>query len=717
MFFFGVPNAQPPTPKQTPTSVVFPSPVFDTPRNNVGSFEGFTTGTPRFAEEYSVFNNTPNNNLQRPETPLADISISNPHQAWAARKQSFSGDISAQIATHVHRLSPNPNLPPQPVDPSRRLRTSHNFETPSSGKHDNALFNFEDPPTKKARQTQEEIQAQSSLTPPPTAHKGSRKLAPKVQMNTLQNDESFPPGFVLGTPQQNALPNYVTTPTDMFMYPLAAPATAPVYTDARPFWDADMSMNGMEYSFGVSSSAMFPAQGHRPMNSYDWGRANEMFQDTGIIPQQPLQGQESNMPARRERLLAPKPPSAPPLLEASSQDTHMFGTSFVMPLDNPFGNVNPADSVDPGLIFSRPPSSSIEPPPFNPTKQAPVPIQPMPQATPVPIAPKPSQQTAVRRANSNKEIKAPKRAERAAASSPIKPSTRPVLSRSVSENKGRRAALPALAPAVRPVPAKQPSNSRPTSQGSRGSGRISPLKSHHRLSSLSSIPESVTPKMSRASVQFVIDSHGRARAETTLVALSDDDDTTPRAIRSTKEVRPVSRGWDSSGEDESSEDDDDPIVIPSRNQSFALPDPNKPPSKQSFALPDPNKPTSTHPFQSSRQNLSEQIGSANLGIYLNEPSITVADDSDAETEVVEIQGGRGDATSELRKVVQDRQKRISLNTSQLYVSRPRSSASTISPTSFTEASIPTPTSHGNSIRCVCRQIESPRHSDGFMIQW
>ncbi|KAF3010270.1 hypothetical protein E8E14_002325 [Neopestalotiopsis sp. 37M] len=703
---FGVPNAQPPTPKQTPTSGVFPSPVFETPRNNVGSFEGFTSGTPRFAEEYSVFDNTPNSNLRGADTPLADISVSNPYRTPLLQKRSFfSGDIASQIATHVNHLSPNPNLPLPPVDPSRQLQSSHSFIEAASGDQDGSSpLGFQELSSKKPRQTLEEIQAQQqTLTPPPTAHKGARKLAPKLQMNTLQNEDSYPPGFVLGTPQQSALPNLITTPTDMFMYPLSAPATAPVYTDTRPFWDNDASMNGMDYSFGMNNSAIFPTQGHRPMSSYDWGRANEMFQDSGIIaqqPLQPLQPQESNLQTRRERLLAPKPPSAPPLLEASSQDTTMLGNSFIGSWDGSFAMVNSGEGVDPGLLFSRPQSSNMESTTVNTTTQAPLPIQPMPQTTPVPIAPRPPQQAVVRRANSIKEIKPSKRAERAAASSPIKPSARPALSRSVSENKGRRGGLPTLAPAARPV-SKQSIGSRPSSQGSRGSGRISPLKSHHRLSSLSSIPEAVTPKMTRASIKFTIDSHGRARAETTMVPVSDDEDPTPKTIRTTNEVRPPSGNWGSSGDDDSSEDDD-PIIIPSRNQSFAL--------------PDPNKPTSTHPFPSSR-SISEQVPNTSLGIYLSEPSTKVVDvDSDAETEVYEPQGSRGDAASELRKVVQDRQKRISLNTNQLYASGSRSSASTVSPTSFTEASTLTPSGRADTIRCVCRRIESPHTGDGFMIQ-
>ncbi|KAH8203453.1 hypothetical protein TruAng_002437 [Truncatella angustata] len=680
----------------TPTSVVFPSPVFETPRNS--SFPGFSAGTPRFADEYSVFNTTPGN-LAASQGPFADISVPSPCQSSTGHKRSlFAGDIAAQIATHVNHFSPSPNLPLPPVDPSRRLPSSpgplaaafsQEERTPSFGSQDRSI--------KKVRQSLEEAEAQQTLTPPPTSHKGGRKLAPKLQMNTMQN-EDYPPGFVLSTPQQAGMPNFVTTPTDMFGYPLSAPATAPVFLDTHNFWDNDTSMNGMEYDFSAASAAMFQAQGHRPMSSLDWGRTNEMFQETGLMPQLPIQTQESNMSMRRDRPLAPKPtPSAPPVLESNHQDTSMFGTSYVAPLDNTFGIMNQGGGVDPGLLFSRPPSSKAEPVTFTQATQPPSVVQP----GPVLIAPKPSRPSEIRRGSSVKETGAGKRLDRTAASSPIKSIGRPGLSRSFSDNKGRRAvprALPALAPAARPV-VQQTSSKRPVSQGSRN-GRTSPLKNHHRLPSLGSIPEAVTPKM-KTSVKFTIDSHGRARAETTTVTLSDDEDPTPRPIRGRKEARPASRGWSSSADDESSEDDDE-IVIPSRNHSFAL--------------PDPNKPTSSISLQSLRRSFSEQTSSS-LGIYDNEPPLSGGDaDSEAETEVQAPQGSRGDATSELRKVVQDRQKRA-LSSSGRHLPRPRSSASTISPSSVSEASIPTPSSRGGSIRCVCRRIEGPRHGDGFMIQW
>ncbi|KAI1879687.1 hypothetical protein JX265_002641 [Neoarthrinium moseri] len=692
---FGDPNAQPPTPIQTPTSAIFPSPVFQTPRNKQGSFEGFSSGTPRFAEEYSVFNSTPGN-LRGSQGPFVDFSVPSPYPQSAGHKRHSSAEnIAFEIAAHVNHFSPSPNLPLPPVCPSQRLQSSPGPLATSRSQEDRpASFDAQDRPYKKCRQEGSEESQGQTATPPPSARKGTRKLAPKLQMTTMHNEHGYPPEFVVGTPQQNPnmMPNFVTTPTDMFGYPMSAPPTAPV------FWD-DASMAGMDIDFHNVAANMFQNPGHRAMNSLDWRRSNEMFQETGIIPQP---NQEGNNPPRRERPLAPKPMVPNP--EADNQDISMYGTSFVAPIGDPFGMMNHVGGVDPGLLFTRPPSSNMEPATYDPMAQAPL-MQPMSQPEPPQLPAAPPQRSDIRRVASTKEITLSKRPERAAISSPIKSTGRPGLSRSLSDNRGRkpvhRASLPALAPAARPV-SQQGGSSRPPSQASRSSGRISPLKNHHRLSSLTSIPESVTPRI-RTSVKFTIDSRGRARAETTSVALDSDEDKTPKAVRSRKENLSRSKNWSSEEEDDSSSDDE-PIIIPSRNTSFAL--------------PDPNKPTTSNPLQFSRRSISEQSTSS-LGIYYNEPSSAVMDnESEAETEVNEPAGSRGDASSELRKVVQDRQKRA-LNTSQRFAPpSARSSASTISPGSFTEATVPTPsTSREESIRCVCQRTESPRNSDGFMVQW
>lgn len=207
----------------------------------------------------------------------------------------------------------------------------------------------------------------------------------------------------------------------------------------------------------------------------------------------------------------------------------------------------------------------------------------------------------------------------------------------------------------------------------------------------------------RTSVKFTIDSRGRARAETTAVIDDDEDeDALPTVIRSRKEARGRSRSKHrhSSEEDESSTDDE-PIIIPSRNTSFALPDARKPSFvQQSF---------------SSQRSISEQ-GASSLGIYYNEQSSTHNEaESDAETVMNWPESGRGDAASELRKVVEDRQK-MSLNTSQRFVSGPPYSSNTISPSTLTDGSLPTPsTDRGSQIRCVCKSTN--RRANAYMVQW
>ncbi|ORY69751.1 uncharacterized protein BCR38DRAFT_333742 [Pseudomassariella vexata] len=696
VYSFGDPNAQPPTPNRTPTSVVFPSPVFETPKNNRGPFEDSSSWTPRFVEEYSVFNATPGN-LRGAQGPFADFYSATPYPNPTGHKRPLSAEnIAAEIAAHVNHFIPNTNLPLPPVDPSRRLASSPGPLT-TGGAGPPSDSHFQERSVKKVRRrTLEEDLARQTVTPPPSACKGERKLAPKIQTEIMHNDQGYGQEYGAGTSQQNTLPNLVTSPTDMFGYAISAPATAPVFTDSGHFWDGDMS--GMDIDFSTAAANVYQAPSHRPMNSLDWGRSNEMFQPTGAIPQQP-QNQENRPIQRRERALAPKP--ALPNLESSDQDASMYGASFTTPIDNSFSMVRQGGGVDPGLLFSRPSSSGTEMAAFDRMAQASL-TQSMLQPEPLQHPVKPVTQGGLRRSATTRETGATNKLDRTSASSPSKPSGRPGLSRSMSENRGKKSAsrattLPTLAPAIRPTPQQPTSRSVPKS--SRSNGRTSPSKSHHRLSSLSSIPEATGPK-TRTSVKFTIDSRGRARAETTTVVVDDDDEeTTPRVIRCRKPPRNRSRELEPSDDDASSSDDE-PIIIPSRNLSFAL--------------PDPIKPSSSHPFQPSQSSINERSISS-LGIYFHEPNHNDVE-SEAETVLNEPQSSRGDAASELRKMIENRQKWASLNTSQRFVSGPSySNSSTISPT--TEGGLPTPTSsRGNIIKCVCNNTETPRNTDGFMVQ-
>ncbi|KAK8055905.1 hypothetical protein PG993_001132 [Apiospora rasikravindrae] len=709
MSFFGNPNAHPPSPKQTPTTVIFPSPVFETPKTSQPSFEVSSSSnwTPLFAEAYSVFNATPGNLRGGAQAPFIDFSATTPYHQVAGHKRPLSADdLAVEIASHVNHFSPNPSLPLPPVDPARRLQSSPGPLAIGHGRIDNEQSSdSQEPSYKKVRLggALQETQAQTA-TPPPSRRKGARKLAPKLQTDKMQNDQGYGYDFVAGTPHHSNMPNFATTPTDMFGYPLSASATTPLYADSRLFWEADPSMSGMDLDFSASGADMFQTSLHRPMNSDDWGRANEMFQDSGIAPpQNQTQNQTNGQPQKKERALAPKP--AAQSHNTNDHDTNMLGTSFTGTADDPFGIVGHNGGVDPGLLFSGPPPSSIDPAAFDPMSQIPLlqpPMQPQPLQSPTELQPRAN----IRRSASTKEASAAgKRAIRPAGKS----GARPGLSRSFSENRGKKpagktAALPVLAPAIRPVPQKEAG---PESRSSRSNGRASPLKSNHRLSSLCSIPESPVPK-TRTSVKFTIDSRGRARAETTLIVDGNDDDEediTPKAIR--KHHHPTrigSNNWASS-EDSDSSTDDEPIIIPSRNTSFAL--------------PDPKKPSTVHPFHTSQRSFSER-GASSLGIYNNEPSPPQNDgESEAETVLNESEGRQGDAASELRRVLETRQKRASMKKGPRGSSSvSHSASSSFSRASLSEVGLPTPSSnHGRTVRCLCKSTDSLPNSDGFMVQW
>lgn len=609
-------------------------------------------------------------------------------------------NIAAKIASHVNHLSPNPNLPLPPVHPSQRLlSSSDSLATDSTTIEEPGQLGSQQASSKKVcRGTVEEAPPQTA-TPPPSGRSRERRIAPKVRTDTMQDDQVFGQEFVVDAQQQQNMAGFVTTPTDMFGYPMSAPAAAP-YADSRSFWDTDMG--GMDIDFSTASADVFQTSNHRPMNSLDWGKQNQMFQESGALPQQ---NQDNRAPPKRERALAPKPPMAN--LDTATPDMAMFHASFPTSAEDSFVMMNQGNGVDPGLLFTRPPSSSMDAAIFDPMAQtAPMPSFSQPELVRSPA--KQNMKAELRRSASTKDTVASRKIDRSSASSPVKALGRPGLSRSASENRGRkplaRASLPTLAPAIRPTPQHNPPRS--LSQAARSSGRTSPLKNpHSRLSSLGSIPEATTPRV-RTSVKFTIDSRGRARAETTTV-IEDGEEENPLStvIRSRKEARSRSRSKHRySSEDDESSTDDEPIIIPSRNASFALPDARNPSFVQSF---------------SSQRTTSDQ-GASSLGIYYNEQSHAHNDgESDAETVMNWPESGRGDAASELRKVVENRQKKMTLNTSQRFVSGPPySSSNTISPTTLTDSSLPTPsTDTGSQIRCICKSTNSRVKGNGYLVQW
>jgi len=137
----------------------------------------------------------------------------------------------------------------------------------------------------------------------------------------------------------------------------------------------------------------------------------------------------------------------------------------------------------------------------------------------------------------------------------------------------------------------------------------------------------------------------------------------------------------------------------------------------------PRPASSSNGYHTSRRSISESSASS-LGIYFNEQQeLELAQQdgeiSDAETvlNVPDTSHAAGDATSELRKMVQTRQKHISLDTNRSFVAVSAHGAGAISPTKFGDASLPTPSSdRGSHVRCVCSSTQSRINGDAYMVQ-
>ncbi|KAJ0145607.1 hypothetical protein HZ326_11646 [Fusarium oxysporum f. sp. albedinis] len=696
-------NYRPPTSAETPVSDTFPSPVFETPKPGQDSLTDAGGWTPHFAEEYSVFNSTPGN-LRGSQNSFVDFRAATPS---SKHKRLLSNDtFAAEIATHVNHFS-NQNLPLPPVEPSRRLASSPNSVTvPQEYITDTTPLPSPDPAkhpqsSKKARKAGVQgAEPSQTATPPPTGRRGARKLADKLNM---QNDQYFgQPDFTGNSQQQQQhdIAALMASSGDMFAYPMTAPAATP-----NTFWDPSM---GMDFDFSASPSNVFqttPVQHghHRHTGSFDWNSEVPLFQD----PNAPFAsaGSDPMQTMQRDRPLAPKPMGSAGATTASAA----MSAALSAPLDDPFGLGQSMNGVNPGLLFEPPHNSVLDNPALIPVTQA-----GSAEATIFQSRSRTPLGENIRQSTSMKDLRATKAPDRALAPSPVKANPRPGMGRSFSENRGKRAqpqnrpVLPKLAPA-RPVSqASNGSNSDsapPNRPMAKPTGRLSPMKSQHRLSGLASIPEgpALQHQSTRTAVKFTIDSRGRARAETTIVPNEWDWEPSANHPGLTRDRSRTPRDLGPSDDDESSSDDE-PIIIPSRNNSF----------NASFALPDPLRPVGSI-FHSSRRSVSDRSTSS---IHDTIGGSQHDADSENETMMYERRDKIGDAASELRKVMEDRRKRSnpmgqggqhrSFQGGHFGPFRGDSN----SPSTLTESSLIT----DRHVRCLCNR-KGADEGDGSMIQW
>jgi len=205
-------------------------------------------------------------------------------------------------------------------------------------------------------------------------------------------------------------------------------------------------------------------------------------------------------------------------------------------------------------------------------------------------------------------------------------------------------------------------------------------------------------------VKFTIDAKGRATTETILV----EEEPSPSRTGSSRRAE----DWDERSNYESSSDEE-PIVVPSRNSSFALPTQRQPVLA--------NFDTSMRATDARRHSTSVYSRSESSSQRSNYQDSL---ESEAET-VVDEDTGFGDATLELRKVVESRKNHMKMRNPQhhrygsgstrrsnsQYV---YSSSTNISPTTITDPDGATPSStRSGATRCVCNKSDI----EGFMIQW
>ena len=246
----------------------------------------------------------------------------------------------------------------------------------------------------------------------------------------MQNDSNDGQYGTSGTPSQHPdILSFPSTSADIFGYPMSAPATAPIFDSSGAFLDPDTSMSGMDFDFMTDESGIFNTGSHRISSSLDWGRDNQLFQETVNA----TSNQSSTTPTKRQRPLAPKAPisGAGPSARLTSFDFNSNkNDGQISGSGDPF-STSGSGAVDPGLLFSEHNQAS------SPTTQ--------PATGHVPQQPYEHQlresrrdQEELHRSRSSHESSSGHRLDRGTMSSPIKGHGRPPLLRSVSDMRGRK---------------------------------------------------------------------------------------------------------------------------------------------------------------------------------------------------------------------------------------------------------------------------------------
>ena len=698
------------TPQRTPTSARWADDLFRTPRIDTKTLDR-SGWTPVFAEEYPLFNATPGR-----FTDIQGTFSPQPTTATGHKRQQ-SGTETLKAGSLNSRTKGRTSISADTFKDSGLLSPTI-LSSPVRGEGFGGLA--QSTPTKAAKDARSFTS--QTVTPPNSRHKHARRNSTTHVKNKMQNEQEF---FSQSGNMDGGYDLSFATPTNvgLFSFPMSGPATAPAYMNGKSFWDPSNGMTDMTMDFSGDPFGT---------NGADWAG--------DFLPQHqmntPVVHQSNAQPSRRQRPLLAKPPT-PSMPSVQSGITFDFGMAALS--EDPFSMPSPNNVINPNNLFSF---SNMSPPKASSTVfntsavQANSHIEVQPQPTLLSPLAIPRSRSAQSRRPDSSHMRRP--------ISPLK-SSRPGVPRTTSDNLKRP---PALKPAASFInDAQPPSNFAGKGRYSSGTGnaaaggRLSPTKQDSRTN-LQAIPEKETLFNPRRGVTFSIDANGRARTET--VILEPGQNARPQSSNSRTSAQGASPGTQSST-------DEEVIVVPSRNPSFAQKDKNRPLNMPKMARFD----TSIKHYP--RPRTGERKLSAGNVKALSRAALALNDESDDEV-IDTARRSPGDASKALRRVMENRRRSVSGITSmppstntqtiriqptshvagshrdrerhyrrQSYVSSSNTAYSASTPSTVTDldddiemydtpsSAASLPASGGESTRCVCAGSE--RAGDEFMIQW
>ncbi len=198
-------------------------------------------------------------------------------------KTDLTGNINAELASHIHHLSPTPYLTLPPVEPSRQLSSSPG---PGSSKR-TCLEAFDIEETQEILQTRPKHPVPSRSTSNTervernTKHGSTMPMAePRDRRLSAANASRMGPPETPGrrvaaSPQ--LFPSLQFSP-DLFQTPMSRPATAPGLPQNRLFWDPSSNVEDLSYQdpFGPSHSDLVGPFTPSPATSHGFQSTNSV---------------------------------------------------------------------------------------------------------------------------------------------------------------------------------------------------------------------------------------------------------------------------------------------------------------------------------------------------------------------------------------------------------------------------------------------------------